>query len=70
MKLAKLSSWDVAYALDMCIACAISYWVMTHAGISILARDANLLGVCGRRWRLSSCLGKHALMPGRRALPA
>ena len=44
MKPAKLSSWDVAYALDMCIACAISYWAMTHAGISILYRDANLLG--------------------------
>ena len=44
MKPAKLSSWDVAYALDMCIACAISYWFMTHAGISILDSDANLLG--------------------------
>lgn len=44
MKPAKLSSWDVAYALDMCIACAISYWVMTYAGISILDRDANPLG--------------------------
>ena len=44
MKPAKLSSWDVAYALDMCIACAISYWAITHAGISILDRDANLLG--------------------------
>jgi uncharacterized membrane protein YccC len=44
MKSTKLSSWDVAYALDMCIACAISYWIMTHAGIAILDRDANLLG--------------------------
>jgi uncharacterized membrane protein YccC len=44
MKSAKLSSWDVAYALDMCIACAISYWVMTRADISIVDRDANLLG--------------------------
>jgi len=39
MKPARLSSWDVAYALDMCVACAISYWVITHAGISILDRD-------------------------------
>jgi uncharacterized membrane protein YccC len=44
MKPPKLSSWDVAYALDMCIACAISYRVMTYAGISSLDRDANLLG--------------------------
>jgi len=44
MKPAKLSYWDVAYALDMCIACAISYWVMTRGGASILGRDANLLG--------------------------
>lgn len=44
MKSAKLSSWDVTYALDMCVACAISYWVMIHAGISILGRDASLLG--------------------------
>jgi uncharacterized membrane protein YccC len=44
MRPAKLSPWDVAYALDMCIACAISYWIMTHAGVSIFGRDANLLG--------------------------
>jgi uncharacterized membrane protein YccC len=44
MQSAKLSSWDVAYALDMSIACAISYWIMTHAIISVLDRDAALLG--------------------------
>jgi hypothetical protein len=31
MKLARLSSWDVIYALNMAIACAMSYWVMTDA---------------------------------------
>ena len=36
MKPAKFSAWDVAYALDMSVACGISYWVITHAGISIL----------------------------------
>lgn len=44
MKPAKFSAWDVAYALDMCVACGIAYWVITHAGISILDRDATLLG--------------------------
>src|SRR5215510_6982353 len=28
MKLAKLSAWDVAYAIDMAIACLITSWVM------------------------------------------
>jgi uncharacterized membrane protein YccC len=26
----KLSSWDVVYALNMAIACLITYWIMTH----------------------------------------
>lgn len=28
MKLAKPSAWDVAYAIDMAIACLITYWIM------------------------------------------
>jgi uncharacterized membrane protein YgaE (UPF0421/DUF939 family) len=44
MKLARLSSWDVIYALNMAIACAISYWIMTQALISIINRDSDLLG--------------------------
>ena len=36
-KNAKLSSWDVAYALNMAIACFITYWIMTH----ILSRFVN-----------------------------
>ena len=28
MNLSKLSAWDVAYAIDMAIACLITYWVM------------------------------------------
>ena len=44
MKHANVSAWDIAYALDMSIACAISYWIMTHAIISVLDRDATLLG--------------------------
>jgi uncharacterized membrane protein YccC len=41
---AKLSSWDVAYALNVTIACAISYSVMTHALSSVVGRDDDLLG--------------------------
>src|SRR5258708_33255924 len=26
----KLSRWDIAYALNMAIACLIPYWIMTH----------------------------------------
>jgi hypothetical protein len=68
MKPAKFSAWDVAYALYMCVACGISYWVITHAGISILDRDATLLG--GMWAAVSTVFVFHALMPGRRALPA
>jgi uncharacterized membrane protein YccC len=28
MKLSKLSAWDVAYSVDMAVACLITYWVM------------------------------------------
>src|SRR5882762_10657288 len=37
VKDAKLSSWDVVYALNMAIACFITYWIMTH----ILSRFVN-----------------------------
>jgi uncharacterized membrane protein YccC len=40
----KLSSWDFAYALDMAIACAISYWVTTDALYPLVDRDSDLLG--------------------------
>jgi len=40
----KLSSWDVVYALNMAIACLITYWIMTHI-LSRLVDDATeLLG--------------------------
>jgi len=41
---ARLSSWNVIYSLNMGIACAISYWVMTHALASIVDKDSGLLG--------------------------
>jgi uncharacterized membrane protein YccC len=40
----KLSSWDVAYALNIAIACGISYWLTTHALSSVVGRDDDLLG--------------------------
>lgn len=44
MKLPRLSSWDVIYALNMAIACAIAYWIMTQALISVINKDSDLLG--------------------------
>jgi uncharacterized membrane protein YgaE (UPF0421/DUF939 family) len=44
VKSLKLSSWDVVYALNMAIACLITYWIMTHI-LSRLVDDATeLLG--------------------------
>ena len=40
----RLSLWDVVYALDMAIACAISYWLITHALQPLTDRDSDLLG--------------------------
>jgi hypothetical protein len=28
MKFSKVSGWDVAYAIDLAIACLITYWIM------------------------------------------
>jgi uncharacterized membrane protein YccC len=43
-KALKLPPWDVTYALNMGIACAVSYWIATHALSSIVTRDSDLLG--------------------------
>jgi uncharacterized membrane protein YccC len=40
----RLSLWDVVYALNMAIACAISYWIITHALQPLTDRDSDLLG--------------------------
>src|SRR5262249_50774679 len=39
-----LSAGDVVYALDMAMACFISYWLMTHMLSGVVARDPDLLG--------------------------
>src|SRR5258705_1212876 len=44
MKNPKLSSWDVAYALNMAIACLITYWIMTHALSRFVDESSDFLG--------------------------
>jgi uncharacterized membrane protein YccC len=39
----ELSSWDFAYALDMAIACAISYWLTTKLLYPLVNRESDLL---------------------------
>jgi uncharacterized membrane protein YgaE (UPF0421/DUF939 family) len=40
----KLSSWDVVYALNMAIACLITYWIMTHILSRFVDRPSDFLG--------------------------
>jgi uncharacterized membrane protein YccC len=44
VKDAKLSSWDVVYALNMAIACLISYWIMTNILSRFVDRPSDFLG--------------------------
>jgi peptidoglycan/LPS O-acetylase OafA/YrhL len=40
----KLSSWDVVYALNMAIACLITYWIMTHTLSRFVDEFSDFLG--------------------------
>ena len=40
----KLSSWDVVYALNMAIACLITYWIMTHTLSRFVDGSSDFLG--------------------------
>jgi uncharacterized membrane protein YccC len=40
----KLSSWDVVYALNMAIACLITYWIMTHILSRFVDESTDFLG--------------------------
>jgi len=40
----KLSSWDVVYALNMGIACLITYWIMTHILSRFVDESSDFLG--------------------------
>jgi uncharacterized membrane protein YccC len=39
-----LSSWDVVYALNMAIACLITYWIMTHILVRLVDKSSDFLG--------------------------
>ena len=41
---AKLSPWDFVYALDMAIACLVSYWAMTYILARIVDGPSDFLG--------------------------
>ncbi len=45
MKLSKLSAWDVAYAIDMAIACLITYWVMIFLLPRLVGWPSTSIGV-------------------------
>src|SRR6202163_2188530 len=40
----KLSSWDVVHALNMAIACLITYWIMTHTLSRFVDESSDFLG--------------------------
>jgi uncharacterized membrane protein YgaE (UPF0421/DUF939 family) len=44
VKDAKLSAWDVVYALDMAIACLIAYWIMTYGLSQVVDKPSDFLG--------------------------
>src|SRR5882762_9309391 len=44
VKSAKLSSWDVAYALNMAIACLIAYWATTQILSRFVDESSDFLG--------------------------
>ena len=44
LKSPKLSSWDVVYALNMAIACLITYWTITHFMSRYVDGPSDLLG--------------------------
>jgi uncharacterized membrane protein YgaE (UPF0421/DUF939 family) len=43
-KLEPLSAWDVAYSVNMAIACLISYWIMTNALSGLVGSATDYLG--------------------------
>jgi uncharacterized membrane protein YccC len=44
VKSQKLSSWDVVYALNMAVACLITYWIMTHSLSRFVDESSDFLG--------------------------
>ena len=44
VRAAKLSAWDVVYALNMAVACLISYWIITHILARFVDAPSDFLG--------------------------
>jgi uncharacterized membrane protein YgaE (UPF0421/DUF939 family) len=44
LKSPKLSSWDVVYAVNMAMACLITYWIMTHILSRFVDGPSDFLG--------------------------
>src|SRR5258708_21022806 len=44
VKSPSLSLWDVVYALNMAIACLITYWIMTHTLSRFVDEPSDFLG--------------------------
>src|ERR1700739_2398670 len=44
VRAAKFSAWDVAYALNMAIACFVSYWIMTRVLSGVVDTPSDFLG--------------------------
>jgi uncharacterized membrane protein YccC len=40
----RLSSWDIIYAIEMSIACAISYWIITYGLAPFVDKASDFLG--------------------------
>jgi hypothetical protein len=38
------SRWDMIYALNMAMACLVSYWIMTHALFRLVDQPSDVLG--------------------------
>jgi uncharacterized membrane protein YccC len=49
-KFERLSTWDIAYAVDMALACLITYWIMT----TIHSRFSTSSEVVGTLWAIVS----------------
>jgi hypothetical protein len=59
VKEAKLSAWDVVYALNMAIACLIAYWITTH--VLFVFRETRVRGLSAGFARLVATCVSFAL---------
>lgn len=45
LRYGRLSLWDIAYAIDMALACLITYWLMKFVFHRVIDRPSDLIGV-------------------------